>query len=105
MTEAASLDNSHLDGYLTAMAEYTVAEARNNLTKLLNRVEAGEEVGITRRGKLIARIVPQTAVAEACDRPKAFNDIEWLDRHRISTNDPNFDAAAFIRAMRDDYRY
>jgi prevent-host-death family protein len=35
-----------------------VFEAKNRLTALLNEVEAGEEVVITRRGKPIARLAP-----------------------------------------------
>jgi prevent-host-death family protein len=102
MTEAASLDNGHLDGYLAAMTEYTVAEARDNLPKLLNQALAGEEVIITRRGKPLVTLVPKRQKTVALDGPKSAHDVEWLDRHRISTDDPNFDAAAFIRAMRDE---
>lgn len=35
-----------------------VHEAKTNLSKLLERVSAGEEVAITRRGEEIARLVP-----------------------------------------------
>ena len=101
----ARLDNGHLDGYLCTMSEYTIAEARDNFTKLIDRALAGEEVTITRRGKSVAKIVASTPAAECLDRPKAFNDMEWLKRHQVETNDPNFDSAVMIRAMRDDYRY
>jgi prevent-host-death family protein len=33
-------------------------EAKTNLSKLLQRVEAGEEITLTRRGKAVARLVP-----------------------------------------------
>ena len=33
-------------------------EAKNRLSELINRVEAGEEIAITRRGKVVARLVP-----------------------------------------------
>jgi prevent-host-death family protein len=88
---------------LAAMAEYSIAEAKNNLPKLVDRAVAGEEVTITRRGKRIAKIVAEPPpVAECVDRPKAFNDIEWIRRHQVKTADPNFDGAAMIRAMRDE---
>jgi hypothetical protein len=32
-------------------------------------------------------------------------DAEWFRKHRVETSDPDFDSGAFIRAMRDDYRY
>lgn len=38
------------------MLEINVKEARSNLSSILDRVEKGEEVIITRRGKRVARI-------------------------------------------------
>ncbi len=38
------------------MLEINVKEARSNLSSILDRVEKGEEIVITRRGKRIARI-------------------------------------------------
>ena len=38
------------------MLEINVKEARSNLSTLLDRVEKGEEIIITRRGKRVARI-------------------------------------------------
>jgi prevent-host-death family protein len=35
-----------------------VHEAKTNLSKLLARVSAGEEIAITRRGEEVARLVP-----------------------------------------------
>jgi prevent-host-death family protein len=40
------------------MRRISVKEARSNLRTLLDRVRAGEEVVISRRGKDVARIVP-----------------------------------------------
>lgn len=39
------------------MDEIGVFEARNNLSALLDRVEQGEEITITRNGKPVARLV------------------------------------------------
>jgi prevent-host-death family protein len=44
------------------MARYAVAEAKNNLPKLLDNALAGEEVMITRRGEPIVKLAPQRAV-------------------------------------------
>ena len=38
------------------MAQYGVAEAKNNFTHLLERVEEGERITITRHGKPVAEI-------------------------------------------------
>ena len=40
------------------MHSISVAEAKAHLSKILNQVEAGEEIVITRRGLPIARIEP-----------------------------------------------
>lgn len=40
------------------MATISVYEARANLSKLIERTLAGEEVVITRRGKPVVRLVP-----------------------------------------------
>ena len=41
------------------MAEVGMHEAKSNLSKLVERVEAGEEIVITRRGTPAARLVPE----------------------------------------------
>ncbi len=40
------------------MRQLTVTEAKANLSKLLDAVERGETVAITRHGKRVARIEP-----------------------------------------------
>ncbi len=40
------------------MATYGVAEAKNNFTQLLDRVQGGEKITITRHGKPIAELSP-----------------------------------------------
>jgi len=87
------------------MPTYSVAEAKNQLPKLLDQAIAGEEVTITRRGKPIAKIVPNEVGSRGEDRPRSPFDLEWFRRHRVKTSDPHFDSAAMIRAMRDDHRY
>jgi prevent-host-death family protein len=39
------------------MTHVSVAEAKNHLSELLVRVEAGEEIAVTRHGKPVARLV------------------------------------------------
>lgn len=40
------------------MDEIGVRELRQNATRYLARVEAGEELGVTNNGRLVARLVP-----------------------------------------------
>lgn len=53
-------------------------EAKNRLSELLQRVENGEEVTITRHGKPVARLVP----AEPFDRERVVKALEELKRMR-----------------------
>ncbi len=45
------------------MRSVSIKQARNNLRALIDRVRAGEEVVLTRRGKEVARLVPPAAGA------------------------------------------
>ena len=55
-------------------------EAKTKLAELLDKVEAGETVTITRRGKAVAKLVPATVDAEERARRRAF--IEEVKRKR-----------------------
>ena len=57
----------HLDDQLTAMTTCTVAEAKARLSELLTRVERGEELVITRRGRPVANLSPIRPVRQAVD--------------------------------------
>ena len=69
---------------------YSVAEAKSGLSELLDRVEAGEEILITRRGRAIAKVesaevatkklpLPSLRVLRAA-QPKAKTEITVLIR-------------------------
>ena len=51
------------------MKTATVRELRNHYTSVMKWIEAGEEVKISKRGKVIARLVPE--------RPKARRKVDW----------------------------
>jgi len=57
------------------MHEVGAFEAKNNLAALLDEVERGDEVLITRRGKPVARLVPATS---GFDREKARRTAQEL---------------------------
>lgn len=52
------------------MGTFGTFEAKNKLSELLERAEAGEEIVITRRGQAIARIVSMGAETDR-DRARA----------------------------------
>jgi prevent-host-death family protein len=62
-------------------------EAKNKLGSLLDRVEQGEEVVITRHGKPVARLVPNSG---RIDRSQARAAIERI-RTRARTLKAGFD--------------
>ena len=93
------MDNGHLDGYVESMSEYTIAEARNSFTKLVDRALAGEDVTITRRGKTIAKIVP------TAPRKGMSIDLEWLERVRVKPSNPDYDGQTLVEMMKAEDRY
>ena len=71
-------------------------EAKNKLGMLLDRVEHGEEITITRHGKPLARLIPH---ATRIDKPQARAALERI-RARTGNRKEPFDWAA-VRADRD----
>lgn len=56
------------------MVEVTATEARAGLASLLDAVEAGQSVVITRPGKAIAELVPRRAVRDLLPQLQALRD-------------------------------
>jgi len=52
------------------MRSTTVRELRNNYSKVLKWVSKGEEVEVTRRGKVVAKVIPPT--------PASPVEVDWL---------------------------
>ena len=46
------------------MSSVNLAVAKAHLSELINKVEAGEEVVITRHGRPVARVIPATPVKQ-----------------------------------------
>jgi prevent-host-death family protein len=55
-------------------------EAKNTLGALLDRVESGEEIVITRRGKDVARLVPAATGINRAKAEKAARELSELSR-------------------------
>ena len=73
------------------MTEIGAFEAKNTLGSLLDRVERGEEIVITRHGRAVARLVPNGGSAAADGVQAAFARIRERAHqlaHANPTNSP-----------------
>ena len=61
------------------MREIQASEAKTHLARLLDEVERGETIVITRHGRAIARLVPDTA-RRAAEIRAAIDDLKALRR-------------------------
>ncbi len=80
------------------MSAVSLADAKAHLSELVDRVEAGESIEITRRGKLVARLT-------ASDQPRKAVDLAVLQTLTRSLRPATLDAADLVRALRDGERY
>ena len=74
-------------------------EAKNKLSELLDRAEAGEEVVITRRGRPVAKLVPISGTRDVAKAREAARRI----RGRARTFGGRFDWEEW-KAYRDEGR-
>jgi prevent-host-death family protein len=79
------------------MNTVSLAEAKARLSELLDRVEAGEPIDITRRGKPVARLAPAVS-------PRKPIDIALLRAVTDAMPLQTESAGDFVRAMRDSDR-
>ena len=75
------------------MATISVAQAKARLSEILDRVEAGEEVVITRHGRAVAQLT-------AISRPK--RQLRPLSAHRARLPRLRKSSAELLREARDE---
>jgi prevent-host-death family protein len=78
---------------MESVVSIPLAEAKAHLSQVLDRVEAGEELVITRRGKPVARVVPVQQAVVPLPSLAAFR-AQFPKMQRSSTE--------VIRAIRDE---
>jgi len=76
----------------------SLADAKARLSELIDRVEAGDTIDITRRGRPVARL---TAVA----RPRKRIDLAMLQALTAAMPKQDEPASDLVRSMRDGERY
>ena len=80
------------------MSDVTLADAKAQLSDLIERVLRGEEVTITRRGKPVARLV-------GIERERKPIDFEALRALRETLPKEPESTETWIRVLRDGARY
>ena len=78
------------------MGAFSVAEAKAQLSAIIEMVEAGETITITKRGKPVVKMVPANALPI---KPKM--DLEELRKLRALTPMMKTNSVEIIRQMRD----
>ena len=79
------------------MNTISLADAKAHLSELIDRVEAGEAIDITRRGKPVARLT-------AVPRPRKRIDAALLQALTATMPPQTLKAADLVRSMRDGDR-
>jgi prevent-host-death family protein len=82
------------------MATYSLAHAKDQLSKLVDEALSGEPVTITRHGKPVVHLTP---VQPAAGRPMTKADLTWLAERRAKLPAIEGSWADLIREMRDEY--
>lgn len=82
------------------MIRISLAGAKARLSEIVDRVEAGESIEITRRGKTAARLVPPERQREW--QPVDIAMLEELDKKMPMQSESSTE---FFRRIRDDARY
>jgi len=80
------------------MSTHSVAEAKNKLSKLIDRALKGENVVITRHGQPVVEMKPVTKPARRMTKA----GLEWLKSRSLGRLSSTEDAVTIVRKMRDE---
>ena len=75
------------------MEEISIAELRKDVSQYLDRVSRGEEIFITRRGKVIARLCPIKEKLDLSDMDAYYDSFDYVEKGNA------------VAEAREDYRY
>jgi prevent-host-death family protein len=82
-----------------SMSRYSVADAKNRLSELIDRALKGEGVVITRHGAPVVELRP----VAGHERTVTQADLDWLAAHRFQPKrPPTLEGPELVRAMRDE---
>jgi prevent-host-death family protein len=79
---------------MSELAQYNIHEAKTQLSRIIERVEHGEEVVISRAGRPVAKVVPLPAVRHRTGWGSLSGQIAWSD---------DWDSSDTNEAIADDF--
>jgi prevent-host-death family protein len=79
---------------------HSVVDAKNNLSKLIDRALKGENVVITRRGQPVAELRPVSKPA----KPITPQALDWLKERRESRPPVKTDSGTLVSRLRGKWR-
>jgi len=82
------------------MPVYTIAQAKDHLSKLVDETMAGEDVTITRHGKPVVELRPARPARAGRPSPELIDKIAARAKTLPALGE---NAVDIIRRMRDDY--
>lgn len=85
------------------MSSYSVAEAKNGLPGLIDRALEGEEVLITRHGRVVVEIRPALPKGTPLGDRRA--GLDWLRAQREARPAIDVDSSDVLRALADEQRW
>ncbi len=85
------------------MKTATVREAQHHLSKLLDEVEKGEEIVLTRRGKRVGKLVPMEEIERPEERKVDWN--AWLEERDEVLKDLPMIQGSAMDSERVGYRW
>lgn len=80
------------------MSTYTLAQAKDQLSRIVDEALTGEPVTITRHGKPVVTLQP----AQVAHRQMRASDVATLRNRRSARPRLRRTGAALVRAMRDE---
>ena len=80
------------------MSTYTLAEAKDQLSRLVDEAQTGEVVTLVRNGKPVADITPRAASPE----PMTHADVDEMARKRARRPRLGQESVSLVREMRDE---
>jgi prevent-host-death family protein len=83
-----SLSNVATCGYNLAVTSTGIRELKDNLSRYIRRIEAGERIAITAHGRVVAELVPPGAKAKGT--PSRFDELvaSGVIRPPLEAGDP-----------------